>query len=442
MATDDAALTPVRFVHQKVTENPQSAQVTARFYVEETNPDRDPVAYLGASSFVVRSGFNCAELVPGNEDSARQEGRADVQAGERYFGSTRLITALIDTSRTVSPEEMQQVLRAFLEHLRIQRGDVYLKLVAFSGGDKLLTLTHDHDPHLCVEDFCWVGHEAASRQADYEHLVSTIDNYPVEVLAWEGHDPGSTSFYHSVYQAVQELHLSTRARANVEATSDFYLAPSATTEHLVVFSDVDESAHPVSIPDRDPADDSIRSKMFRLLRQGDLHHIVSLIYIDPPELYPATAADIAELDDTLDVVVHATDVGQLAQLFEQMADRIDREANAWYELRLCPTSAGSSQYMQIASQTHAGSLETMFSGDGFRSGVCADDAFTQPVHSSLCDGRDPMCGFEVRWLCLDPINVPEDNNRVRSLVMPALVGRRLLWHMHRGRHDIACHISA
>eukprot|EP01052_Picozoa_sp_SAG31_P021538 SAG31_NODE_1671_length_7565_cov_7.868203_8_plen_437_part_00 len=416
--------------------------MTARFYVEETNPARDPVAYLGATSFVVRYGFNCAELVAGSE-GGRQEGRADVQAGQRYFGSTRLITALIDTSRTVSPEEMQGVLRAFLAHLRTQRGDVYLKLVAFSGGDKLLTITRGSadDPHLCVEDFCWVGHEAASRQVDYQHLVQKIDNYPVEVLAWEGHDPGSTSFYHSVYQAVQELHLSTRARANVEATQDDYLPPSATTEHLVVFSDVDESAHPVSIPDRDPTDDSIRSKIFRLLRQGDLHHIVSLIYIDPPELYPATTADIAELDDTLDVVVHATAVEQLAQLFEDMADRIDREANAWYELRLCPTVSGSSQYLQIAAQTHAGSLETMFSGDGFRSGVCADGAFTQPTHSSLCAGRDPMCGFEVRWLCVGPIQVPENINRALTL-MPALAGGSLLWHLHRGRHNVACHIPA
>ena len=284
---------------------------------------------------------------------------------------------------------MRDVLTTFVSELRNQRGDVYLKLVGFSGGSEQLTLTD-----MCTEDFCLVGHDVDRVQTEYSMLQSTISTYPTTLDNWDAHDPGSTSFYEAVLTAAREFKIATRARANLFAMEPDYAAPSATAERLVVFSDVDETAYSVAIPARDPTDDSMRSKMFRILQQDDLASEVSLIYLDPPVTYATITADITEIESILQDVIHADNIDSLAQTFLEMADRIDREANAWYELILCPPErAGDAVFLLVQSLLHDGSLETDYSANGFSNSCPETNSFSQSATTSLCATRS--CGFQV-----------------------------------------------
>jgi hypothetical protein len=353
-----------------------------RFYLEDIHGE--PISYLATTNFTVRHGINCRALYEANDE---QEGSIAVnKQGQRYFGSTRFMSLLIDSSNTVEPEEMRNILVTFVEALQEQRGDIYVKLICFSGGRQLLTLTTD-----CPEEFCSVHN-----QTEWDLLNGIVQAYESELEEWDAWDPRSTSFYQSVYKAAQEFKLASRARAHLLLSNPDHAPASTTTEHLIIFSDVDETAYPVAVPDRDPNDNSMRSKMFQALRQGDLSSTVSLIYLDQQgDSYETVTSDITELDAVLKHVYEATQVADLAGVFLDMAVRIDREANAWYELILCPPERGGENiYLQVQTPEYDGSLEVYFDAKGFTKSCPESQSFSQAESSSLCDQRS--CGFEVR----------------------------------------------
>jgi hypothetical protein len=365
-----------------VTSNAAESTVTVRFYLEDIHGE--PISYLATTNFTVRHGINCRALYEANDE---QEGSIAVnKQGQRYFGSTRFMSLLIDSSNTVEPEEMRNILVTFVEALQEQRGDIYVKLICFSGGRQLLTLTTD-----CPEEFCSVHN-----QTEWDLLNGIVQAYESELEEWDAWDPRSTSFYQSVYKAAQEFKLASRARAHLLLSNPDHAPASTTTEHLIIFSDVDETAYPVAVPDRDPNDNSMRSKMFQALRQGDLSSTVSLIYLDQQgDSYETVTSDITELDAVLKHVYEATQVADLAGVFLDMAVRIDREANAWYELILCPPERGGENiYLQVQTPEYDGSLEVYFDAKGFTKSCPESQSFSQAESSSLCDQRS--CGFEVR----------------------------------------------
>eukprot|EP01052_Picozoa_sp_SAG31_P021537 SAG31_NODE_1671_length_7565_cov_7.868203_7_plen_479_part_00 len=397
----------VIFTHFNGTwSNPLASLVTARFYLQDEAGE--PVPYLASSSFVIRHGFNCRELQGGSDDG-RAEGSVDIAPGQRFFGSTKFITALFDTSDSVTPPEMQHVLRTFIEGMRGQRGDIYVKLVGFGGQTEQLTLTQD-----CVEDFCLVGHDNIGPQDEWNILSARVDNYPqlLEEFSLVAH---GTNFYESMLIAAQEFKIASRVRAALIAQEPGYLPPSATTEHLVVFSDCVESVHvtPLAFREMQPEDPhwhpgfSYRRDLFATIQQGDLSSAISLIYLDPPSEDTGSVSgglnsaelqslegDIDELSHSLKHVYHARNVAELAGVFLRMSEQIDREANAWYEMTFCPPErSGDGIFLQIQSVDHGGALETHYNAHGFQN-TCADSAaFAQSETSSLCERNE--CGFLV-----------------------------------------------
>jgi hypothetical protein len=223
------------------------------------------------ANFTVHHGVNCRALHGVAGSFERHQGAVvAVTPGQRFLGASKFVSLLIDSSNTVEPNEMGPILLSFVQTLAQQRGDIYVKLICFSGGRQQLTLTTD-----CPEEFCSV-HD----QTQWNLLYGAVRTYASELGRWDAWDPRSTSFYQAVYKAIQEFKLASRARAHLLLSNPDHVNQTTTTEHLIVFSDVDETAHAVAGPDRDPNDDSMRSKMFRTLRQGDLASAVSLIHLD------------------------------------------------------------------------------------------------------------------------------------------------------------------
>eukprot|EP01052_Picozoa_sp_SAG31_P005883 SAG31_NODE_266_length_18815_cov_17.009243_3_plen_484_part_00 len=405
-------MSPVTFTHFNGTwSNPLASLVTARFYLHDEFGE--PVPYLASSSFIIRHGFDCRELGGGSDDG-RAEGSVDV-AGQRSFGSTKFITLLFDMSGSVTPEEMRQVLTTFITGMRGQRGDIYVKLKGFADTVQL-TLTR-----ACVEDFCLVGHENNGPQAEWNILLHSVNNYPTLVAEEVGPFP-ATNFYESMLMAAQEFKIASRARAALIANEPGYLPPSATTEHLLVFSDCVESVHvvPSVFREMQPEDPnwipefSYRRDLFATIQQGDLSSAISLIYLDPPSENTGSVSgglspsQLQNLEDDLDDlflslrdgnVLHAAEVSELAEVFSEMSEQIDREANAWYEMTFCPPErSGGEIFLQIQAvdqiQAVGGALETHYNAHGFQN-TCADSAaFAQSETSSLCERK--ACGFQVR----------------------------------------------
>jgi hypothetical protein len=363
-----------------------NSTVTVRFYLEDIHGE--PVPYLTTTNFTVFHGVNCRALYESTESLQRQEGSIAIASGGGQSSTvTKFMSLLIDSSNTVKPDAMKIILLTFIDALKSEQGDIYVKLICFSGGRQLLTLTTD-----CPEEFCSVHN-----QTEWDLLNGIVQTYESELEEWDAWDSHSTSFYQSVYKAAQEFKLASRARAHLLLSNPDHAPASTTTEHLIIFSDVDETSYPVAVPDRDPNDNSMRSKMFQALRQGDRSSTVSLIYLDQQgDSYETVTSDITELDAVLKHVYEATQVADLAGVFLDMAVRIDREANAWYELILCPPERGGENiYLQVQTPEYDGSLEVYFDAKGFTNSCPeSQSSVSQAESSSLCDQRS--CGFEVR----------------------------------------------
>ena len=116
--------------------------------------------------------------------------------------------------------------------------------------------------------------------------------------------------------------------------------------------------------------------------------------------YQAVTSDVAEIDAILEHVYEAQQVADLASVFVKAAEHIDKEANAWYELILCPPERSGENsttvgvYLLVQTPRYEGFLETYFDAEGFTDSCPESQSFTQAESSSLCDRRP--CGFEVR----------------------------------------------
>ena len=102
-----------------------------------------------------------------------------------------------------------------------------------------------------------------------------------------------------------------------------------------------------------------------------------------------------------DYVFRADDPDLLIQAFTELADKVNRQANAWYELFVCPPiRTGTAHPLTVQVEGYDGSLSTTFNATGFgdTGHRCPNaDAVQQEQATTFCETR--QCGFFEGTFC-------------------------------------------
>ena len=116
-------------------------------------------------------------------------------------GSTQYITLKLDASMTMDPAKRERIVLSFINTTFAESvGQVYMKVVAFSGSKSELVLTR-----ACLEGFC---DSVSPLQAAVTDLQASLD-------AWPQFDPGSTAAFTAIQTAVADLGVGSQAHADV-----------------------------------------------------------------------------------------------------------------------------------------------------------------------------------------------------------------------------------
>ena len=154
--------------------------------------------------------------------------------------------------------------------------------------------------------------------------------------SWAAYDSHATAVYTAIQSAAADISAISQAHADAWRKTNGGRRAVSTVDSLVVFTDLDETARFTKLEEILGA--------LRLLQPtvGQM----SLVAFDKPDWFalhePVLVASIdapfrnfsAVLGS--DFVFHADGVDELITAFDNVADKINREANAWYELFICP----------------------------------------------------------------------------------------------------------
>ena len=332
-----------------------SAGVAVRFYAE--TGCGEPIPCIATTSISVRAGVRNRQTNPlygtsgGGSERTRQESSMTANCGMRGMVSgVQYATLKVDVSATMNHTKRATILHSFIRTtFENAIGTVYMKIVAFSGGESELTLTSVSG---CDEGFC----------VDLAVLQDIIDNLQASVDAWSAYDPGATAVYSAIETAVADLGVSSQAHADAQAQASG--GAVGTVNHVIVFTDLDENARYTSLAET--------TGSLRLVKETV--GTVSLVVFDPPSWMnaqdPTVMASIAtarqQLEAEVDFMVHANELDELIQAFADLADLANRRANAWYELFVCPSMrAGSDHALHIEIDGYTGMLSGTFDATGF-----------------------------------------------------------------------------
>ena len=163
----------------------------------------------------------------------------------------------------------------------------------------------------------------------------------------------------------------------------------------MIFTELDETAH----------DTTLEETLDSLRMAQRYAGTIGLVVFDLPDWYsqtdPTLVASIEAARSSFtevlgsDYVFHASDAAQLGSAFEALADKINREANAWYEFFVCPPIRGGTDHsLTIQLEEYDGSLTASFDATGFDAigHACPHSQnVKQETTTAFCESR--QCGF-------------------------------------------------
>ena len=382
----------VSFLHQATHTISRESAVALRFYLQNATT-AEPIPYRDEQAFQLSSSDGIHQF--------GSSGATDWQIPLRDFGATIYLTLLLDTVASIEHGQLQDVVRDFVNELMTTtsgvRGEVFVKLIAFSGSREVLDLTAS------------CGHEGFCGNAGT--LVRIIDHFPAHLNTdrWPSYDPWSSNVYGSIVSTLDNMEVMAQAHADhrLRTTGE---SPSAMVEYLVVFSDLHETAHHATVDD-----------VVDQLRLAGRSQKVSLVVVDmPPEWYEGSnqvatdriAADKVKLGREVDQILESEygDTNKLRRRFLMAANRCDDRANGWYEMRVCPTSRHGYSDLTVETKDFAasasqgrfvpipGQMTATFSATGFGN-TCpyTDRADMLQQTTSFCEGRS--CGLSDGVFC-------------------------------------------
>ena len=384
----------VNFLYGEAHSILHDSAASVRFYLENATT-HTPVPYLDQTAFRAKTGHEQRVITSAG---ANADSRMEGTLAQRSFGATIYLTLLLDTSASVLPAELIAVVSAYISKLMSSRGNVFMKIVLFSGSDTTLDLTQGRSN--CYEGFC----------NDEAILLEVIQSYAQHLSThlWPGYDPGSTNVWGSIQNTADSLEVQAQAHADHQR-QNFRSSPSAMAEYLVVFTDLNDNNGASTV-----------EATVDKLRLAGRSQKVSLIVLPPPDYLAIDSPFVVELIEDAKVQLTAvvdlvlscdsTDTQHVEQKFIHIADHYDIRANGWYELRMCPPARHGTNLPLILEMIDAeasaasghfvpldGQLETHFSAEGFGNTCPYQGDRVQAQHTSFCDTR--TCGYSRAVFC-------------------------------------------
>jgi hypothetical protein len=189
-----------------------------------------------------------------------------------------------------------------------------------------------------------------------------------------------------------------------------------TSDSLVIFTDLDHNAH------RGP---TLQSTLDTIEAVHPSVGSISMVLFEPQGVDDRDSDVMAAIDEAKlsfterlgdDFVVAAADLQTLEEAFQSVADKVNAEANSWYEMFVCPPlRGGEANELVITVESgeavqYTGSLTTTFDATGF-SNTCPFHfqnglvALEQKTHTSFCQDRDcGMYGGVFCGICVAPLH--------------------------------------
>ncbi len=366
------------FASPQAVSVPAQSGVSVRFQL--LDPCGRPLPFLCPSQFSVQAGPHLRHIGNGPHD----EGALSVR-GIRLravAASAQYITLLVDCSMSIDVAERTRALTAFVDSYHAGTGATNMRILAFQGHTSRLTLTSG-----CDEGFC----------DDIDSLHVAIEGMDASLAAWDDFDPESSAIYNAITDSVDELGVLARAHADAQ---DQDARVVRTSDSLVIFTDLDESAHRVTLQSTLETIDSVHPSV------GSVSMVLFEPHVDDRDSDVLAAIEEAKqsfsekLGD--DFVVAAADLSALEAAFQNVADNVNAEANSWYEMFVCPPVRGGESHELVITvesgdvMQYTGTLTTTFDATGF-SNTCPFHfqtgvvALEQKTQTSFCQDRG--CGM-------------------------------------------------
>lgn len=281
---------------------PVHSGVGIRFYLEDGCGE--PLAFRHSSLFNVRAGDE-NRLITSNE---RQEGSVSLVTTDHDVGSAIKYTyLLVDVSMSIDPDERARVLDSFIDTYGSASGDTYMKIVAFSGREELLTLTS-----ACEEGFC----------SDLAVLHAVVDEIQTTLDAWAAYDPQATAAFWATHNAAADIGVISQAHAEAMRNVTGGRSAVGTVDNLVIFSDLDDTVGDYS--------DGLQMAVSTVELIKPSVGAISLVVFDLPDWYyetdPMVVANVAEARAAFasvlgaDSVFQADDADLLIQAFTDVGE--------------------------------------------------------------------------------------------------------------------------
>lgn len=373
----------IQFTQGETIANPKNSGVSVRFKL--MTECKEPVPFATTTDFKVRTG-KLQRLIT-MED--RQEGHA--KARSVVDRAIEYIELLLDTSLSISMEELQSVVAEFVK-TTLSLGASFIRLTAFSGdSDQMLVLTKG-----CPNGYC----------SELAPLEAAVDNMPTLLTSWPSYDKGASAVFDSIMAAAasSSVHAQAHADAEFQGKLPRLLTAVSTVQHLIVFTDLDDTIGSTTL--------SEATKFVSWLTSSSLK--VSLVVLDPPPHYedsdPLVFQAMVDAREAFASILqtnvyHSRNITRLIAAFKKNVEQSIEDANSWYELFVCPslregTHLLSIQYCGLNNGTTCSSGElytSNFSATGF-SNTCPYETNLYPEEESkFCETR--ICGYHGGVFC-------------------------------------------
>ena len=385
------------FENHETVSVPSESGVSVRFQL--LDPCGRPLPFICPSQFSVQAGPHLRHLGNGPHDESAVSVRGvRLRATD---SSAQYVTLLVDSSISVDETERAEALAAllaFIDSYHAGPGATYMRILAFSGHTSRLLLTSG-----CTEGFC----------DDIDRLHAAIEGMEDSLAAWEDYDPMASAIFDAITDTVDELGVLARVHADAQDQSTRAVR---TSDSLVIFTDLDHNAY---------YGPTLQSTLETIVAVHPSRGSISMVLFEPYGIDERDGDVMAAIDqykqgfsETLgdDFVVAAADLKALESAFQSVADKVNAEANSWYEMFVCPPMrGGEANELVITVESgeavqYTGSLRTTFDATGF-SNTCPFHvqnglvALEQKSHTSFCQDRDcGMYGGGVCGICAAPIN--------------------------------------
>ena len=402
--TNPCGSKPVTFIQQKTSITTKDSTVSIRFKLEDGC--QNPIPYVPIDLFDIRTGSD--ERLISNND--RQEG--SVNRGERPKTDTAIeyIELLLDTSMSISKTELLTLTKSIVES-QLEEGASFIRITVFSGNaDETFLLTS-----ACTEGYC----------STKEQLYIALDGIWTTLEGWPKYDPEASAVFASIMSASASNIVYAQAHANSQFDTTSSTTSISTTHHLVVFTDLDDTVGGKTLKD---ATDMVSW----VTRYSET--TISIIVLDPPSHYetdsPKLFKNLIDARKAFETIIpkgvnHARDVTLLAEAFKKDAKLAIDEANAWYELVVCPPSRSGKHAITVefcgidkTVPCSATKLTSMFDANGFSSTCPYQKKTTKEVTSETCATR--KCGFHGGIFCGTCDLVVDEQIDIRTRDSPIL----------------------